>query len=238
MPTRRNPCPPPPPSRGFTLIELLVVISIIALLIALLLPALQKARATAQAMACMSNVRTVTMASIMIADEEKGFPRANGHDEVKDSSGRLIDGDWAKHVGAYLRNMPAADYAATNQFLTEPYYSCPLVGPGVGASAMQIGMNQFFDPWNWQWTAGYGHMATPPHSTTRFRIDQVKRPSTTYIFGDSTLLKHAPIINYSVGDYAPDPRHNDAANISYVDGHARAEKMPDLIDQRRFKFLQ
>src|SRR5690606_23866086 len=110
MPTRRNPCPPPPPSRGFTLIELLVVISIIALLIALLLPALQKARATAQAMACMSNVRTVTMASIMIADEEKGFPRANGHDEVKDSSGRLIDGDWAKHVGAYLRNMPAADY--------------------------------------------------------------------------------------------------------------------------------
>ncbi len=43
--------------RAFTLIELLVVISIIALLIALLLPALAKARADAEDVACMSNLR-------------------------------------------------------------------------------------------------------------------------------------------------------------------------------------
>jgi len=46
-------------SRGFTLIELLVVVAVIAVLIAVLLPALNRARATARQVVCLSNLKNL-----------------------------------------------------------------------------------------------------------------------------------------------------------------------------------
>ena len=57
---------------GFTLIELLVVIAIIAVLMAILMPALNRAREQGKRAACLNNLRQLTMAWIMYADDNDG----------------------------------------------------------------------------------------------------------------------------------------------------------------------
>lgn len=63
---------------AFTLVELLVVILIISILIALLLPALAKARQLALQTACSANIRSLSLATLMYADENNNVLMAQG----------------------------------------------------------------------------------------------------------------------------------------------------------------
>ena len=58
-------------TKAFTLVELLVVIGIIALLVSILLPALSKARAAAQNVVCLSNLRQTAMCLSLFAGENR-----------------------------------------------------------------------------------------------------------------------------------------------------------------------
>jgi prepilin-type N-terminal cleavage/methylation domain-containing protein/prepilin-type processing-associated H-X9-DG protein len=94
-------------SRAFTLIELLVVVGIIAVLISILLPSLSKARATARAVKCGAQMRSISAAvGTYLADSSGTYPPSYVYTDA--------NGQWGIHNQI---NPPVFGYQHWSYFL-------------------------------------------------------------------------------------------------------------------------
>ena len=191
---------------GFTLIELLVVIAIIAILAAILFPVFARAREKARSAACLSNLKQLAIAAQMYSQD---------YDEM------IMPGYLCVRGGAAVQypwwwdaNGRIQPYIKNRQILM-----CPS-NPG---GSFGYGINYL----TYNWDTGRGCYASGGRP-----LAKAAKPSETGQFADSMTDCAYPGNGNSIWGNRPagynmcgavDVRHNDGANIAYLDGHAKWE---------------
>jgi prepilin-type N-terminal cleavage/methylation domain-containing protein/prepilin-type processing-associated H-X9-DG protein len=194
---------------GFTLIELLVVIAIIAILASILFPVFSRARAKARQTACLSNVKQLTLAIDMYAqdNDETLIPSRQWSGAIPSGQNPLI---WPAYLAPYVKNtqiFECPDARGTGWYVQD----------WANRGRLPIGVNR---------------NAEDTNTNLAYPLAQFQDPSTTILLADSTPgdtgtgaggARGFQVQNDRVPDAqsAVSSRHNGGCNIGLLDGHAK-----------------
>ena len=217
--------------RGFTLIELLMVLGIMTLLVGVMLPGLGRARDQARATACRSNIRQLSLANGMYA-QESGQVYAPGAVEFIKNLQRWHGSRYKVEEPFDSSRGPLVDYLGPDRAIR----ACPSFEPdargfetgngGYGYNNAYIGVQTSVD------AKGITHVAS---DLAGARVHHVKRPADTVMFADAAFVE-GRLIEYSFAEprFFPqfgsraDPsihfRHFKTSNIAWCDGHVTPER--------------
>ena len=221
---------------GFTLIELLVVIAIIAILSAMLLPALARAKATAQRADCVSNLRQLGLATQMYWDENAGNCFFYGSTAMNKSgmNGALWWFGWLANGTDGTRAFDLSNGILFPYLGGSAVRLCPLLNRADDPQFYPKGVNTIF-------SYGYNRYLSPPNTNSLASSNRVSHPADTAVFADAAsvdnfLQPQAELkefywldleTNYSSANNYPNAhfRHSQKADVTFADGHVGWETM-------------
>ena len=231
-----------PNCRAFTLIELLVVIAIIAILAAMLLPALSKAKARAQGIACMSNGKQLQLCWLLYAQDNNDGIVYNAIRDVHawiagDNNNSLAyDLPGATNVNVVRNGM----LFAYNK--SEKIYVCPgqsrvevisrrITLPLTPARSFSISGQMNGGVWGGRDVTPLVLGANPASALAYKRINQILRPppAMAFCFMDESEFTiedgyFAVLVNQDTWQNYPAYRHGGSATLSFVDGHSEVKR--------------